>query len=382
MLIHKNFQERWYLYGNDRYLALDLLEKDIVSASSLAERAWLLKFLPSLGEFDLAHHWLSVKEPELLNEVSGRATLLRILQHRGVDNPWEAMVPNDRLDEFQEFCQYLAKSSFKVDIWLGGGLGDQLECLAEICDPLLTDWRERLHLILPNQSGKALSPLLCKYWPEWAPSYEFRGGNPSASNQNHWLSLMGWKYFLAIQSFRLNPAKLLIHKPQLTGAIALVCCWRSKVDKLEKHWAHLRSIPFVEIANLYSTLIPQASGKKIVIYDITSYSADEIETLRQYQPTLVLAKDQMDSFLDTADLVLKSTHVMTVDTALVHLASWLGVPTTLLLHQYHDERWRESELRQCTFPLGIVKQTAYNSWRNIIRALPELFFTDSPRGLV
>ena len=146
-----------------------MLRRDLAEANTVSERAWLLKHWPSLGKFDEAEHWLLNKEPGLLKELSGKATLLRILQHQKDLNPWRAMVPPERLVEVEAFCKSIAQSDQSLALWLGGGLGDQLECLSTICDPRLQAWWSRLQVVLPLQSCSALKPFLQENWPRWAP---------------------------------------------------------------------------------------------------------------------------------------------------------------------------------------------------------------------
>ena len=58
--------------------------------------------------------------------------------------------------------------------------------------------------------------------------------------------------------------------------------------------------------------------------------------------------------------------VITVDTALVHLAAWFAWPTLLLLHLYPDERWHGPSLGlNQNLPIQILQQTQYNTWSNV-----------------
>ena len=93
-------RERWYLFGNDVELADQLLRCDLAQAATVSERAWLLKHWPSLGGFDTAFDWLTQRDSLLLQDILGRATLLRIYQNRDDKNPWRAMVPPERISEF------------------------------------------------------------------------------------------------------------------------------------------------------------------------------------------------------------------------------------------------------------------------------------------
>ena len=100
-------------------------------------------------------------------------------------------------------------------------------------------------------------------------------------------------------------------------------------------------------------------------------SVDERQTLQRHAPTLELVQPEIRSFCDTAALLCKSRGVITVDTALVHLAAWFGWPTLLLLHQYPDARWsyRPLGLNQ-KHPIKVLQQTRYNCWRAVADKLP------------
>ena len=363
-------QERWYLYGNDVALAEALLRRDLNQAETASERAWLLKHWPSLGGFEAVEEWLTHKEPALLEEQHGRAAWLRVLQHQGDANPWRALVPPGQLEALNEFCGLLGNSDLPLDLWLGGGLGDQLETLNQLCSLPMEAWRSRLRVLLPLQSRGALEPFLQTYWPTWAPPCQFLGGTPRALDQRGWLSQMSWSFFLMHQRLLGQPRVLVPGSPDLASPPTLVCCWQSKVDSQERHWAHLRSWPFPQIASLYAELVPWAKSRGIVLIDITAYRSDECRTLQRYNPTLELAQSSINSFSDTAALLSASRGVITVDTALVHVAAWFGWPTLLLLHQYSDQRWskRPMGLNQQQ-PLQVLQQTQYNCWRAVQSAL-------------
>ena len=168
--------------------------------------------------------------------------------------------------------------------------------------------------------------------------------------------------------------QVLLHKPRSSSPLvwmtpqapSLLCCWRSKIDPDDRHWAHLRSWPFPEIARLYGRLVPWARRRGISLIDITAYRSDERQTLLRYGPTLALVQPEIRSLCDTAALLRRSRGVISVDTALVHLAAWFGWPTLLLLHLHPDERWGRRPLGlDQTHPIKVLQQTRYNSWREV-----------------
>ena len=370
-MVARRLRERWYLYGNDLALADDLLRHDLSKANTAFERAWLLKHWPSLGKFESAEQWLLNKEPNLLKELPGKATLLRVLQHQTDPNPWRAMVPPEQRVEVEAFCESIAQSDQSLALWLGGGLGDQLECLSKICDPRLQAWWSRLQIVLPLQSRQALKPFLQEHWPRWAPGYQFVEGPPHPLRQKNWLSWMSWFFCLAQQNFEAQPQVMSDGLLEETAPPSLLCCWRSKIDPSERHWAHLRSLPFLEIARVYERLVPWARCRGIRLIDLTAYRSDERQTLWRYGSTLELGQPKIRSLCDTVTLLRASRGVITVDTALVHLAAWFGWPTRLLLHLYPDERWggcRSLGLYR-NHPIQVLQQNEYNTWTSVRDAL-------------
>ena len=133
---------------------------------------------------------------------------------------------------------------------------------------------------------------------------------------------------------------------------------------------YLRSLSFVQISALYAELIPWARQHNLKIIDITKYSQDERRLLSPYMHSLELAYSKIHTLLDTVGYMRGCRAVVTVDTALIHMASWFGNPTLLLLHQHPDERWfnRPLGLDQ-THPVVVLNQVRYNYWGDIAHQL-------------
>lgn len=47
-----------------------------------------------------------------------------------------------------------------------------------------------------------------------------------------------------------------------------------------------------------------------------------------------------ENFLDTFNLIMNMKEVQTIDTSVAHLCGIIGIPTTLIINEYHDWRWR------------------------------------------
>jgi hypothetical protein len=358
-------RERWYLFGNDADLALQLLRKDIEQAESNAERAALVRFLPNLGRHEEAATWLTQRQPELLKELHGRVAWMRVLQHRGAANPWLAMLPQEQAAAFHHYSQEVLHGRAPLDLWLGGGLGDQLECLARLHSGLAGHpLHQRLRLVFPEANRPAMERLLTSFWPAPASPWCFSSGQPHSLEQRPWISLLPFYAVLSGAGLFSPPAVVANgFYPADDQLPSLVCCWRSKVDPEEKLWAHLRSLPFSTLLRVYAELVPEARRAGLHLCDITRYSAAEARALERFAPTLELCAPRLTSLADTARLILSSRAVISVDTALVHLAGWFDWPTLLLLHQHPDERWQPllKQPDQQT-RVRILQQGQYNHW--------------------
>ncbi|MEX0808556.1 MAG: tetratricopeptide repeat protein [Dongiaceae bacterium] len=75
------------------------------------------------------------------------------------------------------------------------------------------------------------------------------------------------------------------------------------------------------------------------------------------------AMDREGAFLDTAAVMMSLDWVVTVDTAIAHLAGALGRPTLLLLHRNPDFRWMLGRADTPWYPsLTLLRQTHAGDW--------------------
>jgi hypothetical protein len=85
-------------------------------------------------------------------------------------------------------------------------------------------------------------------------------------------------------------------------------------------------------------------------------------------PGVVPLAPLLSSFSDSAVAVAAMDLVITVDTALAHLAGALGVPTFLLLHTFPDWRWFLGREDSPWYPtLRIYRQPNPGDWASVLR---------------
>lgn len=82
----------------------------------------------------------------------------------------------------------------------------------------------------------------------------------------------------------------------------------------------------------------------------------------------------LDGFSDTAHVVNQLDLVISVDTAVAHLAGALNKPTWLLLHQNADFRWLKGRSDSPWYSsLRLFRQTNYGDWGTVIEQVKQAF---------
>lgn len=93
-----------------------------------------------------------------------------------------------------------------------------------------------------------------------------------------------------------------------------------------------------------------------------------------------LKTPEVFNFLDTARHLLHTPGLLTVDTAIAHLAGLLGTPTSLLLNAFGDWRWGHHAPDSIWYPsIKIFRQAVLGEWEAVVqvatlgtRAFPDL----------
>jgi tetratricopeptide (TPR) repeat protein len=89
----------------------------------------------------------------------------------------------------------------------------------------------------------------------------------------------------------------------------------------------------------------------------------------------------MGDFLDTAQIALQLDLIVTVDTAMAHLAGSLNLPAIVLLHYLPDCRWGIKGQHSPWYPsLTLLRQPAHSDWHGTIKLLKERIAEFSERG--
>ena len=121
--------------------------------------------------------------------------------------------------------------------------------------------------------------------------------------------------------------------------------------------------------------MPAAALEPLAALQGVSWHSFQLEPLEELPlPGVIQLAPLLSSFSDSAFAMTAMDLVITVDTALAHLAGALGIPTLLLLHTFPDWRWflgREDSPWYPTF--RIYRQPNPGDWASVIqRVLADL----------
>jgi len=357
----------WQLFSNDLDLAKQTLEIAQAQSHSPEDVASLCQHLTFFGAFEQAQRLLLSSEPEVLKHVNARAALMRIRQYRLHPNPLISLCRAEQKSWFKHICQRVAGTDQPIQVDLGCGLGDMLETLAAL-HTNTTGLKQRTQLIVPAWAQAALVPLLSQDQNAHQLSWTDQN-DPTVQRRSEdscRLPMMVFKAAWAQTPQGTDPQPVRSATTNVLKRPTLLCCWRPKVDPLEKLWAHLRSLDWGSIVGLYRQLVPLAQRKGFDIVDITHYRDHEAQELLNRHPSgLHLAASQLQSFVDTTHWLGSNSLVASVDTSLVHLACWCGRRPILLAHRWPDGRWLKGSWQS----IDILEQEKLYDWEPPIERL-------------
>jgi Tfp pilus assembly protein PilF len=143
---------------------------------------------------------------------------------------------------------------------------------------------------------------------------------------------------------------------------------------------HRRSLPILEFAHF----LPATNADWISLQvggDVgleLNHLSLHLETLAANQqqtsdtakalPAITDAGSEFDDFLDTARTVVSTHQLITVDTAVAHLAGALGHPTTILLPDPPDWRWGRMSLKPIWYQENLVTAEIESKFKSLIKS--------------
>lgn len=342
----------WPLFGNDLELA----------------RSWLRPQLQGLVSLRTGHLAISLGlSDELLSGVragflQGDANALRqwnfrIARLHGDDNPYRHLLPEGLFEQTLATVALSKTTRLPLDVQLNGGIGDHLEALS-----LLLPWAKAqnycLNLEMTAERQQQIEPVL----PQWN---QIRC-NTNKKRRKAAIPAMALRAAVVANSENTHYSPWLPHQQNYEKRNRhWLCCWRAEGagDRLS---AHTRSVPLELVQKFYSHL--QRLQPKNCIMDITNWKQWESS---QLTGTGVKVLDPRQGTL--LDLVQRCrvSHVVTIDTALVHLCAAAGQPAELLLSAIPDERWQELHRPEHHYGqlIKLWRSSQFGSWSAVVASL-------------
>ena len=245
------------------------------------------------------------------------------------------------------------------------GLGDTIQSLRFI--PALLARGHRVILAVQP----ALAPMVKDVWPD----IETIAGNTQVQNDTYgaWVLLMSLPYWLGIEKESDLPApwrpiidgerieKWQGHLNPFKGITNVGICWSGNFQhKNDEH----RSIPLKQFATLFDA---NADVNFVSLQQMRPGETHEFAELKKDHSNLsaLLLQD----FRNTAAVMLNLDLVITVDTAVAHLAASLGVPTWILIPKYStDWRWQLKRTDSPWYPSArLYRQTKVGDWDTTLK---------------
>jgi ADP-heptose:LPS heptosyltransferase len=120
---------------------------------------------------------------------------------------------------------------------------------------------------------------------------------------------------------------------------------------------------------------PVLSGVRADFY--APFLGEALEEIGDYPITRLDAL--ISDFADTAALLKRMDCLVTVDTAVAHLAGALGVKTYLLISKCPDWRWGTEGEKTALYPsVTLVRQTEFGDWKGAVEKLLAMLKGVSP----
>ena len=158
------------------------------------------------------------------------------------------------------------------------------------------------------------------------------------------------------------------HKAKKKGKSRMIGLCPSGNPRHKNDWR--RSIP---LAKLMASLPEQtASGDLAYCLLHTEMRPEDKEALASF-PSLLWAGEHVQSFADTAAVIMEMDLVITVDTSIAHLSASLGKETWILLPFVPDWRWQDKGEQSPWYPTArLLRQPCPLDWETVLNRVKVL----------
>ena len=359
----------WWLYGRDLELARQLQVQRIADCESGEVQAFEIAQLTYLGDYSACHQWLDRTNASQFR--FGRQAQCRALLAQGRLEGWHALADQHAFEILREIEDLLSRSRKGLVIDLVGGIGDQLQMTSLIMALNSHDFFQgRLWLRPGGPNARLVEDWLeltraseHLVWPEdqivgFCSSPFFR------------ILLSGMNEVLEYQTLSVET------NWQIDGASGtqILCCWRTKPDRLNPFTSFSRSLPLRTIFSLLEQWQPALKDRRIRLMDLSEYTKEEQELLQERFPFVQFVRRDIRSLSDSYELIGQCEHIVSVDTSLTHLAATSGRQVHLLLPLFPDERWVELFEVPGVYKDWVIphRQTCFNDWDAPLRSVADI----------
>ena len=342
----------WPLFGDDLEMARTWLRPQLRGAVSL--RTGHIAISLGMGDALLS----GLKSGEMQSDADAqRQWRFRMARLHKDTNPYRYLLPDKLFEETQTAIAHSRTTMVPLGVQLNGGIGDHLEALS-----LLLPWAKAHHhcldLVMEAKRQQLIEPLLTKW-----------DGIRCSKSRERDAALIP---VMAMRAAVIGNAGTHSYAPWLQqkqtthqSSQHLLCCWRAEgaEDKLS---AHSRSVPWALVQGFYQSL--QRHKPEVRIVDITSWTAWEATKLEAMG--VATLDPRKGTLLDLAQRC-RVNHVITIDTALVHLCAAAGQRADLLLGCFPDERWQELHRPNHHYGqlINLWRSSQFGSWSAVLASL-------------
>ena len=340
----------------------------IAGCSSGEVQAFEIAQLTYLGDYSACHQWLDRTNASQFR--FGRQAQCRSLLAQGRLEGWNALADHAAFEKLREIECLLSRSGKGLVIDLVGGIGDQLQ-MAALVMALNSrgSFQGRLWLQPSGPNARLVA--------DWLQS-------TNASERLVWLEdeIVGFcsSPFFRILLSRMN--EVLEYQPLAESAdrktaevsgTHILCCWRTKPDRLNPFTSFSRSLPLRTVFSALEQWQPVFEERGIRLQDLSDYTKDEQELLQERFPFIEFMRREVRSLTDTYELIVHCKHIISVDTSLTHLAAISGRQVHLLLPLFPDERWVELLAVTGVYRDWVVphRQSCFHDWDAPLRSVAE-----------
>lgn len=160
--------------------------------------------------------------------------------------------------------------------------------------------------------------------------------------------------------------------PYIWPPESVVAHWRSRIDTAAGQYRVGLAWAGKEQPYPYRSCPPQYLAPLFALSGVTFYSLqvgekDRLPLPREFAHMVVDLTDEINDFADTAALIANLDLVITIDSAVAHLAGAMGKPVWLMLHSPCDWRWMSDRQDSPWYPsMRLFRQQVSGGWPQVV----------------